>query len=608
MKMIHEQQQADLERWAAAYKGSDGDKYLKGRGIPTETAERYGIGYNEADRRIIIPTTTGYNARAIDDGREPKYKGNIGEKGIFPANWTDIITHNEPEPALYLPEAVFITEGEINALSIMEATGYGADGVGGYGAIAMGGTGGFKKIAQGIIDMMNSGAQLRPFILVPDNDTPKEGETDGVGVKAMRKLAELFNMAQVDYCFWGDADSCGHFDVLDGYNDANEALTADRYKFTRALLDAAGDAPGEIKRKRNAYFELAVGSVTSMANFDKYLASRASRAHISTGIKQLDNLLGGGLEDRFYVVAAASSYGKTSFCLQMAESIAEAETDVLFFAMEMGRNELIGKGISRRSYLNAHHTDAEGRAIFYSGAAATLQTILDSVKTPPSAELCAYIDRARIDYQRSAANLFIIEVGVGASNEDERLTVDFIRGEIERHIAVTGRSPVVIIDYLQLLEPAHERDSDKQNMDYTSKQLRRIVREKSIPVIAISSISRGAYYKPIDKDSLKESGDIEFTADVIIGIEPRGLLVKAAQTNSREEEKTGKTCYSEATGKDQNAAEIIIAKNRGGVTSGIYKDDNDKDDSGKPKPKARDVVNVVFEKRYGHFIAVDVDE
>jgi len=607
MELRHESKQADIERWAAAYPGSAGDAYMKRRGIPTETAERFNIGYNETERRVTIPTATGYNARAIDDGREPKYKGNIGEKGIFPANWAEMITHNEPEPALFPPEAVFIVEGEINALSIMEATGYTPGGVVGYGAIAMGGTGGTKKLANGIVDTMNNGAKLRPFILIPDIDAPKEGEADGVGIKAMRELAQRLTEAGVDYCFFGDAGAQGRFDVLNDAADANDALTADRRNFAKALIDAAGDAPGEIKRKRDAartaYLARAAGSSASMANFDKYLADKANRPHISTGIEPLDELLDGGLDGRLYIVAAASSYGKTSFCLQMAEHISAAGTDVLFFAFEMGREELIAKGISRRTYLNAHHTTPDGQINFYKSDAATLQMVLDSVKNPLDKYAAASIATARAEYQRDAANLYMIEVGVGTAADNQRATADFIGAEIDRHIRETEHLPVVIIDYLQLIQPVDERVTAKQNMDATSTLLRQIVRHYKIPVIAISSISRGMYYKPIEKESLKESGDIEFTADVIIGIQARGLLLKSALSNSRDEEKGGKEAYGKTTDDDKNTSEIVVSKNRGGRTSGLkYTPVDDVTTN----VETRNVINILFNKTYHHFEA-DMD-
>jgi len=369
-----------------------------------------------------------------------------------------------------------------------------------------------------------------------------------------------------------------------------------------------------------------------MANFDNYLKERSNRAHISTGFKGLDKILGGGIDDRFYIVAASSSYGKTSFCLQMAETIAASGTDVLFFALEMGRNELIAKGISRRTYLNAEDTDADGRPIVHTRRrAATSQEILDSAKTPPGTlrtgedglikadieKLSEYIATARADYFRDAGHLFLIEVGTGTTEDDERITVDFIGDAIERHIKEANdndtpdelkKKPLVIIDYIQLLEPVKERDTEKQNMDYTAKQLRRMVRKYKLPIIGISSISRGAYYNPISKESLKESGSLEYGADVIIGIQARGLMVRAAQSHAKDEEKAGKESYEAGTHKDWNAAELVIVKNRGGVTSGVSKDDKELDAKGNPKRKARDVVNLIFEKRYSHFIEVGQGE
>jgi len=590
----------------AAYNGSDGEAYMIGRGIPTTFAERYGIGYNAKDRRVIIPLAApySYGGRAIDNVAqpEPKFKVNWGGKrGLYPAAWPDMIAHDNDDD--FPPEPVFIVEGEIDALSIMIATGYDGGNIG-NGAIALGGTSGVNRAVNSIVDIRDSGAKLRPFILIPDIDEPTATAPEGAGMKAMCDLAKQFTERGVEYCFYADEGAQGRLDVLRDMDvkDANAALVKDRDKFTRALIDAAGDAHDEIKRKRdttrNAYLAKTAGSASSMADFDKYLKDRESRKTITTGIDELDKLLGGGLDERLYIVAAASSFGKTSFCLQMAEHISATGTDVMFFAFEMGRHELTAKGISRRTFLNAMRTNDDGTVIFDTYKAATLQDILDSAKNPPDEHKKAAIKQARADYQLDAANLYLTEAGV--DTDSDRPTAEFIGAAIEQHITDTGRRPVVFIDYLQLLEPTDDRHTTKQNMDNTSTLLRQLVRGYKIPIITISSISRPFYYKPIEKESLKESGNLEFSADVIIGIQARGLLLKNAQSSSKDEERVGKEAVQEATDDAVNAAEIVIPKNRGGLTSGVKRS---KAPDGTATIETRNVLNIEFYKKYSHFTA-----
>lgn len=101
--------------------------------------------------------------------------------------------------------------------------------------------------------------------------------------------------------------------------------------------------------------------------------------------------------------------------------------------------------------------------------------------------------------------------------------VDQIRRTVDRHIKFTGNSPVVIIDYLQILEPYEMKASDKQNTDKAVLELKRISRNYKIPVIGISSFNRQNYEEAVSMKSFKESGAIEYSSDVLIGLQLEGV-------------------------------------------------------------------------------------
>ena len=67
--------------------------------------------------------------------------------------------------------------------------------------------------------------------------------------------------------------------------------------------------------------------------------------------------------------------------------------------------------------------------------------------------------------------------------------VTAIRERIARHIDMTGKTPLVIVDYLQIVAPYNERATDKQNMDKAVLELKRISRDFKLPVIAVSRLS-----------------------------------------------------------------------------------------------------------------------
>ena len=84
--------------------------------------------------------------------------------------------------------------------------------------------------------------------------------------------------------------------------------------------------------------------------FTDGIAASIDTPAIPTGFTGLDKLLEGGLYEGLYIIGAISSLGKTTFALQAADQIAATGQDVIIFSLEMARNELIAKSISRLTY------------------------------------------------------------------------------------------------------------------------------------------------------------------------------------------------------------------------------------------------------------------
>ena len=145
-------------------------------------------------------------------------------------------------------------------------------------------------------------------------------------------------------------------------------------------------------------------------------------------------------------------------------------------------------------------------------------------------------------YSEYAGRIFISE-GVGD------IGVGQIRETIERHIRITGRKPLILVDYLQILAPYSDRATDKQNTDKAVLELKRISRDFKTTVIAISSLNRMNYKDAISMEAFKESGAIEYSADCLIGLQLKGAGKK--DFNATDEKK-----------KDPRTIELIILKNR----------------------------------------------
>ena len=78
--------------------------------------------------------------------------------------------------------------------------------------------------------------------------------------------------------------------------------------------------------------------------------------------------------------------------------------------------------------------------------------------------MAAAIDEYR---EKISSHIWIYE-GVG------NIGVEYIRAEVEKHISITGRLPIVVIDYLQIVAPVDMRASDKQNTDKNVLELKRL--------------------------------------------------------------------------------------------------------------------------------------
>jgi len=133
-------------------------------------------------------------------------------------------------------------------------------------------------------------------------------------------------------------------------------------------------------------------------------------------------------------------------------------------------------------------------------------------------------------------------------------------------------------------------------MDYSISELKRLSRRYRIPIIAISSLGRGAYRQAIDFESWKKSGGIEYSADVLIGLEPWGLFTKTPPKDERRGQTEGKATFRETDDKDQRNCEVILVKNRNGITSGF----DWRGDDGAIK-NIWGIINMVFHKRHSHF-------
>lgn len=241
----------------------------------------------------------------------------------------------------------------------------------------------------------------------------------------------------------------------------------------------------------------------------------------ATGFPELDKKLDGGfLGGNLIVVGAISSLGKTTFALQIADQLAGQGKDVLIFSLEMSKNELNAKSISRNTFkLTDIGVDRYGepKKTPRQEYRLTMSDILRGRVGRIGEDKRKLFDEALAETQKLSDHLYILR--------DNDMDLDKIAATIQAHEDATGRKPFVIIDYLQILKAREEaRTSDKRLLtDDDVNRLKDLAEKQGVPILLISSFNRNSYLEPVSMGSFKESGTIEYSSDTLIGLQYSGM-------------------------------------------------------------------------------------
>lgn len=496
---------ARIRAWQADIEGAMA--YLKGRGLSEETIGRYRLGYDRERNAVVIPIGEDYYIARRIGGGEPRYLNAEGlEARILGAEYLEA---SEPGP-------IFITEGAFDALSVEEAGGK---------AISLNSTSNMGRLVDAIAEKCKASPK-KLFILALDNDQ--------AGATATAKLSEALADKHIRHIA---------VNIAGVRKDASEALQKDGREALRAAIEAAKGA--EAKKYREACS--AEGTLNQMLDNIK---KSASVPCAPTGFKLLDEALNGGLHAGLYVIGAISSLGKTTFALQIADQMAQAGRDVMFFTLEMGAEELVSKSLAR-------HTKLMAKNPLYPKTSRDLTTY-EKYKMYGHEEKDLIL-KAIEAYGQYAGRIYFYE-GMDQTGTKQ------IREAVEKHKEITGNAPVVIVDYLQVIAPRSPNASDKQNADRAVVELKRISRDFKTPVLTLSSFSRAFYDKKASMEAFKESGGIEYSADVLIGLH---YTIQGAKQVKGENGKTyNQVCIDTAKSKkaDPRVVELLILKNRRGET------------------------------------------
>jgi replicative DNA helicase len=325
---------------------------------------------------------------------------------------------------------------------------------------------------------------------------------------------------------------------------------------TAKLNDLDNDGQSIIENFEKSLFDLAEkGSFSSsLVKFDeamKMTIEMASNAYkndegivgVPTGLTDLDDRLGGLHKSDLLIIAGRPSMGKTALATNIAFNAAKKiqedgrKSTIAFFSLEMSSEQLSTRILAEQSRIKSNDI-RRGRI-----SEDQFDKFIETSKN--IAELPLYID------------------------ETPAISIAALSNRARRIKRLYGLD-MVVVDYIQLMKASNFRDGRVQEISEITQGLKALAKELSVPVLALSQLSRAVEQRDDKKpqlSDLRESGSIEQDADVVM------FVYREAYYLERKEPQPATVDHAEWQSKMNdiaNRAEIIIGKQRHGPTGNVF--------------------------------------
>ncbi len=293
-------------------------------------------------------------------------------------------------------------------------------------------------------------------------------------------------------------------------------------KEIEAVVDEAEKIIFQISTKRTtqSFIQLHIWLKKTFEHLSTLKGHSKGITGISSGYKKLDEMTSGFQNGDFIVLAARPSMGKTALALSLAYRAAQQGCTVGFFSLEMSAEQLTLRLLSMLSEL-PHQAIRNGTISFES-----------------------WIQLTQVAGEIADMKLFIDDTAFQSAMD--------IRAKA-RKLKAEHNMNLLIIDYLQLLHSHRRHENRHQEVSEISRSLKALAKELSIPILALSQLSRAVdnrtEKRPLLSD-LRESGAIEQDADLIM------FLYRDIVYNPHTEHPLD--------------AELIIGKHRNGPTGTVH--------------------------------------
>ena len=307
--------------------------------------------------------------------------------------------------------------------------------------------------------------------------------------------------------------------------NASTQIVGECYDSTQSadrILDKAEQMIFEVSSRKveSRFVSLKEVIKNSIETIDNLYQRKENVTGIATGFRELDMKTAGLQAADFIVVAGRPSMGKSALASCIVERAGVVDKiPVAFFSLEMSKEQLVQRMLCSHARVDAHKV----RTGFLSQA-----------DWPKLVSAAGKLSEAPIYIDDSAA-LSVLELRAKA-----------------RRLKAQYDIKMIVLDYLQLMQGPSGVESRQQEISEISRSLKALAKELSLPVIAVSQLSRAVEQRSDHRpqlSDLRESGAIEQDADLVL------LLLREEYYNPTEENK--------------GMAELIIAKQRNGPVGSI---------------------------------------
>jgi replicative DNA helicase len=382
-----------------------------------------------------------------------------------------------------------------------------------------------------MMHMYNQGRKLDISLLA--ERLKKEGALEQIGGLAyLGRLAEIVPHAAhaTDYAHT-ISDHASRRELI----DVSTSILQQAYESprdTRELVNEAEQRVFSIIDSRNSSSVISLEDMVmkAVARLDAQMRGEHAHAGISTGFADLDKLTGGLHPGEFDVLAARPGMGKTALALNIAKRVAiDDGIPVLFVSLEMAAAELVNRLLCAIAEINSQQL-----RIGSLGAKAQ-QGFLEVASEISTAPL--FVD--------DSPSRTVLDIAAAARR-------------VKRQAGDAGLG-LVVIDYLQLIEPDNPRDPRQEQVAKIARRLKGLARELSVPVLCLAQLNRQTEATKDNRprlSHLRESGAIEQDADVVMFVH-REEYFRATDDQTDSDSQEGRT-------------ELILAKQRNGPTGTVH--------------------------------------